>query len=61
MNWLLELFGFKDSIKKKKRKLALIREKAFQAQRNGNLKLSGKYALEAERLAAEIFEGEADK
>lgn len=61
MNWILELLGLKNSIKKKKRKLALIREKAFQAQRNGNLKLSGKYAQEAERLAAEIFEGEADK
>jgi|TARA_R110001599_G_scaffold112073_1_gene276768 hypothetical protein len=55
MNWLLELLGLKSSIKKKRRKLAELQEKAFQAQRNGNLSLSGKYALEAEILEAEIF------
>jgi len=61
MNWLLELLGLKTSIKKKQRKLALLREKAFQAQRNGNLSLAGKYSLEAEFLETEIFEEQADK
>ena len=61
MNWLLELLGIKPSIKKKQQKLARIREKAFQAQRNGNLSLCGKYTLEAELLETEIFEEQADK
>lgn len=61
MNWLLELLGFKTSIQKKQQKLADLREKAFQAQRNGNLSLCGKYTLEAELLEAEIFEEQTDK
>jgi len=61
MNWLLSLLGFKTSIQKKQQKLADLREKAFQAQRNGNLSLCGKYTLEAELLEAEIFEEQTDK
>ncbi len=61
MNWLLSLLGFKTSIQKKQQKLAGLREKAFQAQRNGNLSLCGKYTLEAELLEAEIFEEQTDK
>jgi len=61
MNWLLELLGFKTSIQKKQQKLALLREKAFQAQRNGNLSLSGKWSLEAELLETEIIKAQADK
>ena len=61
MKWLLELLGIKTSIKKKQRKLTLLREKAFQAQRNGNLSLCGKYTLAAELLETEIFEEQADK
>ena len=61
MKWLLELLGFKSSINRKKRNLAVLREKAFQAQRNGNLSLCGKYTLQAEHLETEIFELEADK
>ena len=61
MNWLLSLLGFKTSIQKKQQKLADLREKAFQAQRNGNLSLCGKYTLEDELLEAEIFEEQTDK
>ena len=61
MNWLLSLLGFKTSIQKKQQKLAGLREKAFQAQRNGNLSLCGKYTLEAELLETEIFEAQTDK
>ena len=61
MKWLLSLLGFKTSIQKKQQKLAGLREKAFQAQRNGNLSLCGKYTLEAELLEAEIFEEQTDK
>ena len=61
MRWLLNLLGFKGEIERKKLKVELLRKKAFDAQRNGNLRLSGKYHLEAEELENQIFEGEADK
>ena len=61
MRWLLNLLGFKSPIERKKIKLELLREKAFVAQRNGNLRLSGKYLIEAESLETEIFEEEANK
>ena len=61
MRWLLNLLGFKGEIERKKLKVELLRKKAFDAQRNGNLRLSGKYHLEAEELENQIFEDEADK
>ena len=61
MQWILELLGFKSAIEKKKLKVKTLREKAFQAQRNGNLRLAGKYTLEAESLEEEIFEQESDE
>ncbi len=61
MKWILELLGLKPTLKRKKRNLAILREKAFQAQRNGNLSLCGKYTLQAEFLETEICEEEADK
>jgi len=61
MRWLLNLLGFKGEIERKKLKVELLRKKAFDAQRNGNLRLSGKYQLEAEELENQIFEDEADK
>ncbi len=61
MKWLFRLLGFEGSIKRKKLKVELLRKKAFDAQRNGNLRLSGKYHLEAEALENEIFEKEADE
>ncbi len=60
MQWILELLGFKSTIEKKKLEAESLRQKAFQAQRNGNLRLAGKYTLEAEALEAEIFEAQAD-
>ena len=61
MRWLLNLLGFKGEIERKKLKVELLRKKAFDAQRNGNLRLSGKYHLEAEELENQIFKDEADK
>ena len=61
MKWLLNLLGFKGEIERKKLKVELLRKKAFDAQRNGNLRLSGKYHLEAEELENQIFKDEADK
>ena len=55
MNWILKLLGF-GSIERKKVKLALLQEKAFQAQRNGDLRSAGKYLSEAEALETEIVD-----
>ena len=55
IKWFANLFAT-SKIDKKKKKLASLQRKAFEAQRNGNLSLSGKYLLEAEILETEIIE-----
>ena len=55
MQWLLKILGIKSAIEKKEDRLARLREKAFQAQRNGDLSLSGKYLIEVEKLETEIL------
>ena len=55
MKWILSILGIKTGIEKKEQELVRLREKAFQAQRNGDLRLSGKYLLEAEKLETEIL------
>ena len=55
MKWILSILGIKTGIEKKKDKLNKLREKSFQAQRNGDLRLAGKYLLEAEKLETEIL------
>tara|TARA_R110001592_G_scaffold57545_1_gene174830 strand:- start:1046 stop:1240 length:195 start_codon:yes stop_codon:yes gene_type:complete len=54
MKWLLKFLGFKGSIGRKKVKLEILQEKAFMAQRNGDLSMAGKYLQEAELLETEI-------
>tara|TARA_E500000331_G_C17252207_1_gene711660 strand:- start:1950 stop:2141 length:192 start_codon:yes stop_codon:yes gene_type:complete len=61
MKWLLKLLGFQGSIGRKKTKLKLLHEKAFQAQRNGDLRLSGQYLMEAEKLETEIIDEEKNE
>ena len=61
MQWLLELLGFKTSLKRQKEKLAQLQQKAFEAQRNGNLRLAGKYLTEAEFLETQILEAESNQ
>jgi hypothetical protein len=58
MKWFIKMLGFKSGIEKKKDKLKDLQAKAFQAQRNGNLRLAGKYFLEAENLETEIMDEE---
>tara|TARA_S200000501_G_C20736808_1_gene705455 strand:+ start:495 stop:677 length:183 start_codon:yes stop_codon:yes gene_type:complete len=55
VKWILSILGIKTGIEKKEQELGRLREKAFQAQRNGDLRLSGKYLLEAEKLETEIL------
>ena len=57
MQWLLNLLGI-DPLNRKRNKLKQLKEKAFKAQRNGNLRLAGKYLNEAEFLETEIIQEE---
>ncbi len=56
MKWVKKLLGIKSPLEKMMAKLAKLQEKGFQAQRNGDLRLSGKYYHEAEMLETEIAE-----
>ena len=55
MQWLLKILGIKSNKEKREEELARLREKAFQAQRNGDFKLAGKYLIEVEKLETEIL------
>ena len=59
MQWILELLGLKSSTGRQKQKLEQLRQKAFEAQRNGNLRLAGKYLAEAEVLETQILAAES--
>ena len=59
MQWILELLGLKSSTNRQKQKLEHLRQKAFKAQRNGNLRLAGKYLAEAEVLETQILDAES--
>ena len=59
MQWILELLGLKSSVNRQKQKLEQLRQKAFEAQRNGNLRLAGKYLAEAEVLETQILDAES--
>lgn len=56
MKWIKNLLGLKTPIEKKMAKLVKLQELGFQAQRNGDLRLAGKYYHEAEMLETEIAE-----
>lgn len=56
MKWLYRILGIKTGIEKKKQRLSNLQKKAFEAQRNGDLRLSGKYLMEAEALETEIVD-----
>ena len=61
MQWLLRLLGFSSPIDKNIKRLQSLQNKAFEAQRNGNLRLAGKYLLEAEVLEKEILQAQNQK
>ncbi len=56
MKWLYKILGIKTGIEKKKQRLSTLQKKAFEAQRNGDLRLAGKYLMEAEALETEIVD-----
>lgn len=54
MNWLKKLLGIKSPKEKKLDEIDRLQKLAFDAQRNGDLSLSGMYLLEVEKLYDEI-------
>ena len=56
MNWLKKLLGIKSPKQKKLDEIDRLQKLAFDAQRNGNLSLSGMYLLEVEKLYDELAE-----
>ena len=58
---IAHLYLFKDKADERKTKLAKLHQKAFEAQRKGDMKLAGKFLLEAESLEAEITNERGDK
>ena len=56
MEWLKKMLGILSPIEKKKKQLDIILEKAFKAQRNGDLRTAGILQKEATELENEILE-----
>jgi len=56
MSWWKKLFGIKSEEEKKLAKIDRLQKLAFDAQRKGDLSLSGKYQLEIDAIYDEIEE-----
>ena len=54
MNWIKKLFGIKTPEQKKLEEIDRLQKLAFEAQRKGDLSLSGKYQMEVEAIYDEI-------
>ena len=56
MNWIKKLLGIKTPIEKKLAEIDKLQKLAFDAQRKGDLSLSGKYQLEIDVIYDDIEE-----
>ena len=56
MSWWKRLLGIKSPVEKKLAEIDRLQKLAFDAQRKGDLSLSGKYQLEVDALYDEIEE-----
>ena len=54
MNWIKKLFGIKSEEEKKLGEIERLRKLSFDAQRKGDLSLTGKYQLQIDELYDEI-------
>ena len=59
MSWWKKLLGIKTPIEKKLEEIDRLQKLAFDAQRKGDLSLSGKYQLEIDAIYDEIEEIQA--
>ena len=55
IEWIKQLLGFKTELEKKLEKIKTLEEKAFQAQRNGDLSLAGEYQKQSNEIADSIL------
>ena len=60
-SWWKKLLGIKTPIEKKMDEIDRLQKLAFDAQRNGDLSLSGAYLLEVESLYNEVQELKSKK
>ena len=51
IEWIKRILGIKSAQERKQEKIMRLHTKAFNAQRNGDLSLAGKYQKEADELA----------
>ena len=58
IEWIKQLFGFKSETEKKQNQIKKLHEKAFKAQRKGDLSLAGDYQKQAEEIADSIKHSE---
>ena len=58
LEWIKQLFGFKSELEKKQDQIKKLHEKAFIAQRKGDLSLAGDYQKQAEEIADSIKHSE---
>ena len=56
MNWIKKLFGIKTPEQKLLAEIDRLQKLAFDAQRKGDLSLSGKYQMEVESIYDQIEE-----
>ena len=56
MNWIKKLFGIKTPEQKLLAEIDRLQKLAFDAQRKGDLSLSGKYQMEVEAIYDQIEE-----
>jgi len=60
MSWIKRLFGWKTSEEREldrlRKKCEKLQKKAFDAQRNGNLRLAGEYQQQARELEDRIVD-----
>ena len=56
MNWIKKLFGIKTQEQKLLAEIDRLQKLAFNAQRKGDLSLSGKYQMEVEAIYDQIEE-----
>ncbi len=54
IEWIKQLLGLKSELEKKQDQIRRLQEKAFEAQRNGDLSLAGDYQKQADAIAESI-------
>ena len=54
LEWIKQFLGFKSELEKKQEQIKKLHEKAFHAQRKGDLSLAGEYQKQAEAISDSI-------